>query len=67
MPAPDDLLCRPGRRFHYANLGYAVLGELIARKCSAPFGDVVHTELLETLGMRRTTLRPVAPCAQGLG
>jgi len=63
---PEDLLWRPGRRFHYSNLGYAVLGELISRKRSAPFAEVVRGELLEPLGMQRTTLRPVAPSAEGL-
>ncbi|MGA2528733.1 MAG: serine hydrolase domain-containing protein [Acidimicrobiales bacterium] len=63
---PADLLCRPGRRFHYSNTGYAVLGELISRKRSKPFAKVLHDELLEPLGMDRTTLRPVAPFAQGL-
>jgi len=63
---PVDMLWRPGRRFHYSNLGYAILGELITRKRSAPFGEVIHDELLVPLGMGRTTLRPVAPCAEGL-
>jgi len=63
---PEDLLWRPGRRFHYSNVGYAVLGELISRKRSAPFGEVVRTELLEPLRMGRTTLRPVAPNAAGV-
>lgn len=61
-----DLLCRPGRRFHYSNVGYAVLGELVARKRSAPLGEVLRAELLEPLGMQRTTLRPVPPYATGL-
>ncbi|HTW07173.1 MAG TPA: serine hydrolase domain-containing protein [Acidimicrobiales bacterium] len=63
---PDDLLWRPGRRFHYSNVGYAVLGEVVARKRSAPLGEVVREELLVPLGMSRTTLRPVAPYAEGL-
>ena len=63
---PSDLLWRPGRRFHYSNLGYAILGELVARRRSAPFGTVVHQELLVPLGMARTTQRPVAPHAEGL-
>ena len=63
---PEDLLWRPGRRFHYSNVGYAVLGELVSRKRSAPFGEVVRDELLQPLGMDRTTLRPVAPNAEGL-
>jgi CubicO group peptidase (beta-lactamase class C family) len=62
----DDLLWRPGRRFHYSNLGYSILGELVARRRSVPFGEVVRNELLAPLGMRRTTLRPEAPYAPGL-
>ena len=62
----EHLLWRPGRRFHYSSLGYAVLGELIARRRSVPFGEVVRDELLGPLGMRRTSLRPQAPFAEGL-
>jgi CubicO group peptidase (beta-lactamase class C family) len=56
----------PGRRFHYSNVGYAVLGELIARLRGAPWDEVVRTELLEPLGMTRTTTRPQAPTAPGM-
>ena len=66
IAAPLGPVVRPGRRFHYSNTGYAVLGELIPRKRSKPFANVLHDELLEPLGMDRTTLRPVAPFAQGL-
>ncbi|MHB2023930.1 MAG: serine hydrolase domain-containing protein [Mycobacteriales bacterium] len=61
-----DLLFRPGRRFHYSNPGYAILGELVSRKRSAQFGEVITEELLRPLGMHRTTLRPSPPWAQGL-
>ena len=64
--APQNLLWRPGRRFHYSNLGFGILGELVARKRSAPYGDVVRDELLAPLDMTHTTLRPVAPHAEGL-
>lgn len=64
---PEDTLARPGRRFHYSNVGYAVLGELVARRRGAPWHEVVETELLEPLQMARTTTRPVAPYAHGLG
>lgn len=63
---PKDLLCRPGRRFHYSNVGYAVLGELVARRRAAPFDQVLAAELLEPLGMTRTTTRPEPPHARGL-
>jgi len=63
---PGDLLCRPGRRFHYSNLGFGVLGELVARLRGSTWPDVVQHELLDPLGMRRTTLRPAPPHAEGL-
>lgn len=60
---PDAL--PPGRRFHYSNVGYGVLGELVARLRGAPWDEVVHRELLDPLGMSRTTTRPQAPVATG--
>ncbi len=62
---PEHLRWRPGRRFHYSNPGYAVLGELVSRVRRAGLWDVVHDELLEPLGMARTSVRPVAPHAEG--
>lgn len=57
---------RPGRRFHYSNVGFAVLGEVIAQLCGRAWDEVVRTELLAPLGMNRTTTRPVPPRAYGL-
>ncbi|WP_420841948.1 serine hydrolase domain-containing protein [Haloactinopolyspora alba] len=56
----------PGRRFHYSNVGYAALGELIARHRGHPWATAVSAELLNPLEMQRTTARPVAPHAHGL-
>ncbi|NDL60673.1 serine hydrolase domain-containing protein [Phytoactinopolyspora mesophila] len=56
---------RPGSRFHYSNVGFGVLGELIARMRRTSWDDAVRTEILDPLGMRRTTTRPVAPAARG--
>jgi CubicO group peptidase (beta-lactamase class C family) len=53
------------RRFHYSNLGFGLLGELVARMRGRSWEDVVRAEVLEPLGMTRTTPRPVAPAAQG--
>lgn len=61
----EHLLWRPGRRFHYSNVGYAVLGELVSRVRGAPLWEEVHEELLGPVGMARTSVRPVAPHAQG--
>jgi CubicO group peptidase (beta-lactamase class C family) len=58
---------RPGARFHYSNVGYAVLGELVGRLRAAPWEEAVGSQLLTPLGMRRTTLRPQAPAAAGWG
>jgi CubicO group peptidase (beta-lactamase class C family) len=56
---------RPGRRFHYSNLGFGLLGELIARKRGIDWADAVRKEILEPLGMRDTTPRPRPPHATG--
>lgn len=65
--AMDDttLRHRPGRRFHYSNLGYAALGELVTRIRHTPWSDAVATEILQPLEMTRTTTRPTAPHATG--
>ena len=60
------LVHSPGTRFHYSNVGFGVLGELVARLRGRPWPAVVTDEILRPLGMDRTTLRPVAPAAPGL-
>jgi CubicO group peptidase (beta-lactamase class C family) len=55
----------PGEYYHYSNLGYALLGEAVARLRGRPWFDVVSAELLAPLGMTRTTYLPQAPHAQG--
>lgn len=54
-----------GRRHHYSNLGYALLGALVERLRGAPWSDVLREEVLEPLGMRRTTPLPEEPYARG--
>jgi CubicO group peptidase (beta-lactamase class C family) len=56
----------PGTRFHYSNVGYAVLGEVIARLRGEPWHAAVQAGILDPLGMNRTTLRPEPPAAAGL-
>jgi CubicO group peptidase (beta-lactamase class C family) len=56
----------PGTTFHYSNVGYGVLGELIARLRGVPWHDAVQRGILDPLGMARTTRRPVTPAAPGL-
>ncbi|MEU6234644.1 serine hydrolase domain-containing protein [Kitasatospora sp. NPDC047058] len=71
-PTLDDLLEheRPqkhpaGRRHHYSNPGYALLGALVERLRGDTWGEVLRRELLEPLGMDRTTLLPEHPHAGG--
>jgi CubicO group peptidase (beta-lactamase class C family) len=62
---PDARRLRAGWQYHYSNVGYALLGELVTRLRGRPWYDVVAAELLGPLGMTRTTLRPQPPHAIG--
>jgi CubicO group peptidase (beta-lactamase class C family) len=62
----DAVVLGAARRFHYSNLGFGLLGELVARLRGRSWEDAVRDEVLLPLGMRRTTPRPVAPAAPGL-
>ncbi len=55
----------PSRTFHYSNTGYGLLGEIAARLHGAPWPAVLQREILDPLGMTRTTMRPQSPAAQG--
>jgi len=61
----DDVVLGAARRFHYSNLGFGLLGELVARLRGCSWDDAVTDEVLAPLGMARTTSRPVAPAAEG--
>ena len=52
-------------RFHYSNLGYAVLGEVAARLLGTTWWDAVRERVLAPLGMSRTSYLPEAAAAQG--
>ncbi|MGW9174765.1 serine hydrolase domain-containing protein [Streptomyces decoyicus] len=55
-----------GRRHHYSNPGYALLGALVERlRGGTPWDEVLRNEVLKPLGMGRTTLRPERPHASG--
>ena len=62
---PDAVPTRAGRRFHYSNLGYGALGEVVARLRGTDWWTAVHDGILAPLGMTRTTTLPVAPHATG--
>ncbi|MFI5707897.1 serine hydrolase domain-containing protein [Kribbella sp. NPDC051620] len=56
---------KPDRRHHYSNLGYALLGEVVARLRGAAWMELVAARILDPLEMRRTTYFPVTPAARG--
>jgi CubicO group peptidase (beta-lactamase class C family) len=50
----------PGSAFKYSNVGYDLLGELIARVSGAPYGACVRHTILDPLDMGATALDPPA-------
>ncbi|MEW2114495.1 serine hydrolase domain-containing protein [Streptomyces sp. NPDC005474] len=59
------LLHPVGRRHHYSNPGYSILGALVEELRGAPWEDVLRREVLEPLGLERTSGQPQAPHAGG--
>ncbi|GAB2640927.1 serine hydrolase domain-containing protein [Kribbella swartbergensis] len=53
------------RRHHYSNLGYGLLGEIVARLRGESWLDLVRQRILDPLEMRRTTYFPAGAAAQG--
>ncbi|MFE9395569.1 serine hydrolase domain-containing protein [Streptomyces flavidovirens] len=54
-----------GRVHHYSNPGYTLLGQLVEVVRGESWAEVLRREVLEPLGMRRTSAEPVAPHAGG--
>ncbi len=45
----------PGTRFHYCNLGYAWLGQIVAARGGETWAQALHRRILDPLGMSRTS------------
>lgn len=63
MPSREELLAgwssaervgRPHDRWHYSNLGFSILGEIIARLDGCSWEESVRCRILDPLGMTRT-------------
>ena len=54
-----------GHTFHYTNLAFALLGEMVARLRSSTWWAEVEARILRPLGMGRTSYLPVPPAATG--
>ena len=58
LPFEADGLCAPPRaRRTYSNVGYQMLGELVATRAGFSFGEYVHEAVFEPLGMRGARLQ----------
>lgn len=55
----------PGRRWHYSNLAYALLGQVVAGLRGTSWEQALQDRVLDPLGLRRTTVRREPPYATG--
>ncbi len=55
----------PGSWWHYSNLAFALLGEVVARKTGGSWEDALQQRVLEPLGLARTTAAAEEPSARG--
>jgi CubicO group peptidase (beta-lactamase class C family) len=60
-----EQVLEPGRQWHYSNLVYALLGEVVARLAGMPAEQFVEEGILRPLGLERTTWGPGANAATG--
>lgn len=54
-----------GSTFHYTNVAFGLLGEVVTRLTGLPWFKAVRERVLEPLGMMRTSYLPEPPAAQG--
>lgn len=55
----------PGSRLHYSNLGYGLLGQVVERVTGQTWWDALRSQVLDPLGMTRTTYAHQRPHAAG--
>jgi CubicO group peptidase (beta-lactamase class C family) len=55
----------PRSHWHYSNLAYCLLGEIVTRIDGRPWADSLRARILEPLGMARTSLMPEGAAAVG--
>jgi len=58
-----ELVLAPGERWHYSNLAFILLGEVVAKLAGVPYEDYVEGRILQPLGLTRTSFSPEAPTA----
>jgi CubicO group peptidase (beta-lactamase class C family) len=63
--AEAEQVLPPGSHFHYSNLAFALLGEVVARVSGQPWEQYLGERVLKPLGLTRTSVRKQAPAAHG--
>jgi CubicO group peptidase (beta-lactamase class C family) len=61
--ADAEQVLSPGRAWHYSNLAFSLLGEVIERVGGMRYEDFVRNRILAPLGMSRTGFAPDPPVA----
>ncbi len=59
----SELVLAPGERWHYSNLAFILLGEVIAKLSGTAYEDYVEARILQPLGLTRTSFAPEQPTA----
>jgi D-alanyl-D-alanine-carboxypeptidase/D-alanyl-D-alanine-endopeptidase len=52
--ADHELRWKPGTRFEYSNIGFALLGHALSRAAGTPLRDLIRERILEPTGMEST-------------
>jgi CubicO group peptidase (beta-lactamase class C family) len=60
-----ERVLHPGAYWHYSNLAFALLGEIVSRRSGMRAVDYISQRVLAPLGLTRTTWTAEAPHAQG--
>ncbi len=60
-----ERVLRPGEAWHYSNLAFGLLGEVVMRRSDGGFEETLRTRVLEPLGLDRTGFDPRGPRATG--
>jgi CubicO group peptidase (beta-lactamase class C family) len=60
-----ERVLRPSEAWHYSNLVFGLLGEIVARHSEHGYQDALRTRVLEPLGLEHTGFDPTGPRATG--
>jgi CubicO group peptidase (beta-lactamase class C family) len=63
--AEAEPVLAPQARWHYSNLAFALLGQVVAEVRGTTWEEALRSRLLDPLGLRRTTTAPAPPVARG--